>query len=98
MRFVYMIMSSKYDSSVDRAAIKDGKACIVGVKDIDDAIKTAKELLEQGYDGFELCGGFKEEGTGKLVKALDYKVPVGYVVHHKDAEEAYVEARKRETK
>ncbi|MDD5792755.1 MAG: DUF6506 family protein [Erysipelotrichaceae bacterium] len=98
MRFVYMILSSKYNSEVDFASIKDGKAAIVGVKDIDDAIKTAKRLLKMGYDAFELCGGFKKEGADQLVKALDYQVPIGYAIHHPDAEEAYRLAREKEKK
>lgn len=98
MRFVYMILSSKYNSEVDFASIKDGKAAIVGVKDIDDAINTAKRLLDLGYDAFELCGGFKEEGAGKVAKALDYKVPIGYAIHHPDTEEAYRLAREKEKK
>ena len=54
--------------------------CAVFVKDVDMAVSVAQEYAKKGIDGIELCSGFHEEETNKVITAveeIDPKVPVG---------------------
>ena len=57
MKYAYLIMG-RYDEKTDRAEIQDGKARIVGVKDLETACTVANELIKEGVNCIELCGGF----------------------------------------
>lgn len=76
MKFAFMIMGRS-----GRATLPDGETYIIGVKSMEEAEKTAKELLDEGFDALEICGYFKEDGTRRLIEATGGKLPVGYVVH-----------------
>ena len=51
----------------------------VGAKDFDDAVNTAKSLVEEGIQLIELCAGFGPVGTSKIIEAVGDKIPVGSV-------------------
>ncbi|WP_295153897.1 DUF6506 family protein [uncultured Brachyspira sp.] len=89
MKFAYLIMGSIFDSNTDKAYIHNGIAQIIGVSDIEEACKIAKELKEKGIDCIELCGGFKEEGARKIIEATENKIAVGFAVHLKEQEDIY---------
>lgn len=57
---------------------------ICGVKDIDAACVTAKQLVDEGYNLIELCGDFNKEGAMQVVEAVDNKAKVGYVIYLED--------------
>jgi len=50
-----------------------------GVSSIEEGCKVAKQLVEEGCQLIELCGGFGPEGTRKVIEAIDGRVPVGYI-------------------
>ena len=52
----------------------------VFVKDLDQALDTAKQLAAEGMDGIELCSGFDLDMTKQIIAAVesvDAKIPVG---------------------
>ncbi|MEW6266749.1 MAG: DUF6506 family protein [Thermodesulfobacteriota bacterium] len=51
----------------------------VGAKNYEEAAKLARELAGQGIQAIELCGGFGNLGTAKIVEAVGGKIPVGAV-------------------
>ena len=81
MRFAFLIMGDSFDAARDRADIADGAACIVGVRDLEQACQTAKELLNDGIGCIELCGAFGETGAARVIEATENRVPVGFVTH-----------------
>lgn len=89
MKFAYLIMGKIFDSKNDISSIHNGVSQIIGVSDIEDAIKTAKKLKEEGIDCIELCGGFGEEGARKIIEATENKIAVGFVIHLKEQDELY---------
>ncbi|WP_028329129.1 DUF6506 family protein [Brachyspira alvinipulli] len=89
MKFAYLIMGKTFDSKNDISSIHNGVSQIIGVSDIDDAIKTAKKLKEEGIDCIELCGAFGEEGARKIIEATENKIAVGFVIHLKEQDELY---------
>jgi hypothetical protein len=51
----------------------------VFVKDRDQAVEVAKQLVDQGCGAVELCGGFGHAATAKVAEALKGKAAVGAV-------------------
>ena len=89
MKFAYLIMGKTFDSKNDISSIHNGVSQIIGVSDIEDAIKTAKKLKEERVDCIELCGAFGEEGARKIIEATENKIAVGFVIHLKEQDELY---------
>jgi len=52
---------------------------VVGARDFDEAVTTAKSLVEDGAEFIELCAGFGPVGTAKIIDAVGDKIPVGSV-------------------
>lgn len=51
----------------------------VAVKNYEEAVLVAKELVEEGIQAIELCAGFGHIGTAMVVEGVEGKVPVGVV-------------------
>ena len=88
MKFAFLIMG-KFNSETDKAAIHNGVSHLIGVADIEDACRTARNLYENEIDCIELCGAFGAEGARKIIEATENKIPVGYVTHLPEQEEVY---------
>ena len=54
---------------------------VVGVSHASEGIAAAKEMVAEGIQLIELCGGFSPVWAGKIIEAIDYKVPVGVVAY-----------------
>lgn len=52
---------------------------VVGVKRPKEGIEVAKKMVEDGVQLIELCGGFGPVWTGRIIEAIEGKVPVGSV-------------------
>ena len=88
MRFAFIIMWD-FDSEADRAEIRNGKAQIIGVPNLDKAIEIARRLYFDGIDCIELCGAFGENGAREVIRATENKIPVGYVTHLPEQNDIY---------
>jgi hypothetical protein len=54
---------------------------VVGVRQASDGVAAAKEMVAEGIQLIELCGGFSPVWAGKIIEAIDYAVPVGVVAY-----------------
>jgi hypothetical protein len=54
---------------------------VVGVSHPRDGVAAAKEMVVEGIQLIELCGGFSPVWAGKVIEAIDYAVPVGVVAY-----------------
>lgn len=88
MKFAFLIMGN-FNTETDRASIHNGTAQIIGVTNILEATKVARELFENGIDCIELCGAFGVDGARKIIEATENKVPVGYITHLPEQDELY---------
>ena len=52
---------------------------VVGVSEAAQGIAVAKEMIGEGIQLIELCGGFGPVWTGKIIEAIGHAVPVGSV-------------------
>jgi hypothetical protein len=64
-----------------------GSLVSVGVRDVAEAASTARQLVAEGVELIELCGGFGGAGLGAIVSSVQGKVPVGAVFYGVDASE-----------
>lgn len=62
-----------------------GSLICVGVRAVDDAPAIAHQLVADGVELIELCGGFGGAGLGAVVSAVSGRVPVGAVFYGVDA-------------
>lgn len=54
---------------------------VVGVSSPEQGIEVAKDMVAEGIQLIELCGGFSPVFAGKIIEAIDYAVPVGVVAY-----------------
>ena len=90
MRYAFLLMGP-FDSSTDRAIIKDDYT-IIGVSSIKDAEARAKELLKEGVLAIELCGAFGEEGAKRIIEATNHSIAVGFVTHFPEDDKLFEKA------
>ncbi|OUS28388.1 hypothetical protein A9Q99_12770 [Gammaproteobacteria bacterium 45_16_T64] len=55
------------------------KMKVVGVRKPEEGIKAAQQMVDEGVQLIELCGGFGPVWTAKIIDAIDKQVPVGSV-------------------
>lgn len=55
------------------------KTTVVCVSSFEEACVEAQNLVEEGIQLLELCGGFGKDLCEKIIEFIDGKIPVGYV-------------------
>ena len=79
--FIYTLDDS---SSQTRTDVIGSLVC-VGVPSVADAPAVAQQLVADGVEFIELCGGFGGAGLGSVISAVQNGVPVGAVFFGVDA-------------
>ncbi len=84
-----MFVEKNLDSAVHKYVMLSPGAVnrFVGVGSVEEGCRVAKELVENGCQLIELCGGFGEEGAKRVVEAIGDAVPVAYCVYFPGGEE-----------
>ncbi|MDF3835998.1 DUF6506 family protein [Cupriavidus basilensis] len=54
---------------------------VIGISHPSEGIAAAQELVADGIQLIELCGGFSPVWAGRIIEAIDYAVPVGVVAY-----------------
>jgi hypothetical protein len=77
---VFMFWHPSAEPAKHRVDFDLGASALVaiGVKNYDQAVSVAKDLVKEGAVVFELCAGFGNIGTARLAEAVK-GVPVGVV-------------------
>lgn len=81
LKAAFIFVAPGADPTAHRQWVKTDKVHLlaVGVKDYVQAEETARALVAEGIAAIELCGGFGNCGTARIIEAVDGKVPVGVV-------------------
>ena len=83
----FIAMASGFKPEVHFSILEsnDFKMKVVGVENIESAIDAAKRMVRDGIQLIELCGAFDEKQGDKIRASIDYKVPVGVVIHREES-------------
>lgn len=57
------------------------KMTVVGVSRPEQGIAVAQQMVAEGIQLIELCGGFSPVWAGRIIEAIEYAVPVGVVAY-----------------
>lgn len=79
--WAFIFDAPETDPNTDRFVIERGgmRSIMVPVSDPSDAVELAVELVKEGVQMIELCGGFELSLVGKIIEAIGVDVPVGHV-------------------
>lgn len=79
--FIYTLDADSESQRTDMI----GTLVCVGVRSIADAPAVARQLVAEGVELIELCGGFGGAGLASVIAAIEGRVPVGAVFFGVDA-------------
>ena len=85
--WAYIYEQPEADPLADRHVIDRGgqRTILVPVPDAAQAPGMALELIAEGVQLIELCGGFTLPAAARVVEAVDGRVPVGHVTFAVDS-------------
>ncbi|NUP08261.1 MAG: hypothetical protein HOW73_19600 [Polyangiaceae bacterium] len=80
-RFGFIVTGSGLDPAIHRLEMRSPTFTMVavGIPRAEDAPAVARELVAEGVELLELCGGFGPLGAARVLEAIDGAVPVGAV-------------------
>ncbi|MBF0529032.1 MAG: hypothetical protein HQK55_07145 [Deltaproteobacteria bacterium] len=81
LKAAFIFVAPEADPSIHRAWVETPivQLLAVAAKDYQAAADLAQDLLKEGIQAIELCGGFGNLGTAKIVEAVKGQIPVGVV-------------------
>ncbi len=79
--FFYTLDHASEPTRIDHV----GSMVCVGVADVTHAPAIARQLVDDGVELIELCGGFGGAGLASITAAVNGRVPVGAVFYGVDA-------------
>ena len=91
MRFAFVFICPDLPG-IERTVVRVGDSSFIGVRDVDEACSEAVRLESEGVGCIELCGAFGEDGARRVMDAVGMRIPVGYIVHLPEMDEAYARA------
>ncbi|CCN34442.1 conserved hypothetical protein [Vibrio nigripulchritudo SO65] len=80
-RYGFIVKADNYNHSEHKAKIatQGFSTNIICVSNDEEAVIVAKEMVEQGIQVIELCGGFGKESAELIITQVDAQIPIGYV-------------------
>ena len=81
LKAAFIFVAPKADPAIHRQWVKTDAVHLlaIGVKSYAQAEDTARALVDEGIAAIELCGGFGNRGTARIVDAVGGRIPVGVV-------------------
>ncbi len=81
LKAAFLFIAPQADPIKHRAVVSTPmvELTTVGVKDYNEAVKVAVELVHEGIVAIELCGGFGVNGTALVNHAVAGKAAIGVV-------------------
>ncbi len=86
--------------NVHRASlISDQHEMIVrGVSSVEEGCLEAVDLVREGCQIIELCGGFGADGARRVIQAIHGAIPVGYIEYFPEEREKLTQQKQAEKK
>lgn len=86
-RFGFLVTGAGLDPARDRTELRSEQfhMTVIGMSAAEDGPAAAAELVRDGVQLIELCGGFGPVHTAAIIAAIDHRVPVGSVAYGPEA-------------
>lgn len=86
-RFGFIVMGPGYDPAQHSATLASPliTTTVVGVPSQEHALAVARQMVRDGIQLIELCGGFGPIWTARVLEAIEHKIPVGSVSYGPEA-------------
>ncbi|GGJ05749.1 hypothetical protein GCM10007978_49180 [Shewanella hanedai] len=77
----FIVLAKGYQPKIQRSVMENEhfKTQVIGVSSVEDAVTVANDLIKEGVQVIELCGGFGEDNANKVINSLDSQTPIGFV-------------------
>lgn len=87
-KFAFIVKAPGYSAEKHSTELSSAQFStrIVGVSHLDEAITIARQLIDEGVQLIELCGGFSQSDRVTVQDQTGHKIPVGVVVYTPDQE------------
>lgn len=81
--FIYLSPNFNPKDNTSESSSLDCKFKAVGIDvfNKESVIEIAKQLVAEGAQAIEICGGFGPTWVTKISEAINYKIPVGGVMY-----------------
>lgn len=81
LKAAFIFVAPETDPAIHKAIVDSPvvQLHVIGVKNYQEGVKVAQELVDQGIVAIELCGGFGVEGVAQIKQAVAGKAVVGVV-------------------
>jgi len=81
LKAAFLFVAPGADPAVHRTQVVTPavELTVVGIPNYGEAERVARALVEEGVGAIELCGGFGNEGAGRIARAVQGKAAVGAV-------------------
>lgn len=87
--WAYIFLSPGFDPHRHHAVLESPqtkmKTIGIDIKRKEDVIEVAKQLVKEGVQMIELCGGFGPIWVAKVLEAVHHAIPVGSVMYGPEA-------------
>ncbi|MGF1758731.1 DUF6506 family protein [Photobacterium sagamiensis] len=80
-QYGFIVKAANYDYKKDCSVLETAlfRTKIVGVRSDMEAVIVAKDLIHEGVQVIELCGGFGKKSADKIISEVNSNVPIGFV-------------------
>ncbi len=80
-KFGFIVTGSNLKPDINRISMKSDtfEMIAVGVSEASEGVAVAVDMVAEGIQLIELCGGFGPVWTGRIIDAISGAVPVGSV-------------------
>jgi len=79
LAFMFMVPGLNSEKDISTIDSDNIQFISVGVSDIDDAVKIAKKLVDEGVKAIELCSAFGYNDVTRITDAVGANVVIGVV-------------------
>lgn len=81
LKAAFIFLAPQADPMQHQAEIQTPQVTLLvrGVQNYREAVKLAQQLVAEGVQALELCGGFGNSGAARIAEAVEHKIPVGTV-------------------
>ena len=81
LKAAFIFLAPEVDPQTDRQTVSTPQVelTVVAANNYAEAEAVAVELVSQGVEAVELCGGFGNRGTGRIAESVAGKAVVGVV-------------------